>query len=70
MVFKKQKMIDRLKAEGKEEEITVEITAIMNNLDGQTVYTSCWNRVVNDKPVYWCIGKNGEGFDVCESDCE
>jgi len=69
MVFSKEKMIERLTNEGKVEAITNEIILIMDNLDGQQVSTSSWNRQVNDAPVYTCVGKDGESYDVNENDC-
>lgn len=69
MVFSKEKMIERLKSEGKEKQITPEIIAIMDNLDGQPVGTNSWNRQVNDEPVYSCEGKDGKFYDVFEGDC-
>ena len=69
MVFSKAKMIERLTNEGKVEAITNEIILIMDNLDGQQVSTSSWNRQVNDAPVYTCVGKDGESYDVNENDC-
>lgn len=70
MRFKKQKMIDRLTNEGLADQITPEIVAIMDNLDGQEVSENCWSRKVLDQQVYWCIGKDGTGFEVNEQDCE
>lgn len=69
MKFSKQKMIDRLTKEGNADKITDEIVVIMNNLDGQTANASCWRRQVYGEPVYWVVGKDGNGEYVSEYDC-
>lgn len=69
MVFSKQKMIDRLTAEGRAQDIDDEALAIMDNLDGQPVGTNSWHRQVRNMPVYACRGKDGKVFDVNENDC-
>ena len=69
MVFSKQKMIERLTAEGRADAITEDIIAIMDDLDGQPVSTNSWNRQVYDEPVYTCLSKSGSHFDVNENDC-
>lgn len=70
MVFKKQKMINRLKKEGLGDKITDEIIAIMDDLDGQEANENCWNRKVHGEPVYYVYGKSGNGQYVNENDCE
>ena len=70
LTFKKEKMIARLTADGRAEEITPEIVGIMDNLDGQAASASCWRRQVYDEPVLWVIGKDGKGEYVFEGDCE
>lgn len=70
MKFSKQKMIERLMKEGKGDQITAEIEEIMNDLDGQEVTEQCWDRQVKDEPVYWCVGKSGNGNYVHELDVE
>lgn len=62
-------MIERLTKEGREKMITNEIMDIMDNLDGQKAIENCWERQVNNNPVYWVIGKNGKGEYVNENDC-
>lgn len=69
MVFSKQKMIDRLTREGRADQITDAILAIMDNLDGQKASENCWERRVKDEPVLYVVGKNGEGEIVNEEDC-
>ena len=70
MKFVKQKMIDRIKAEGREDMIDDEVMSIMDNLDGQEATRSCWRRIVHGDPVLWVVGKDGEGYYVNELDCE
>ena len=50
MVFSKEKMIERLKKSGRGAEITADIVAIMDDLDGQKATSSCWDR--------WVKGEN------------
>lgn len=69
MKFYKERMIARLTKEGLADQITPEIIAIMDNLDGQEATASCWNRRVFGEPVYWVIGKDGTGEYVNEYDC-
>lgn len=70
MKFCKDRMIERLTEEGRADAITDEDLAIMDNLDGQEVNTTCWRRTVYDEPVYWVWGKDGHGQYVNENDCE
>ena len=70
MKFSKDLMVARLTREGLADQITDEIEAIMDNLDGQEASASCWERQVNDKPVLWVVGKNGKGTYVNEADCK
>ena len=70
MRFSKAKMIARIKKEGREDMIDNEVTAIMDNLDGQTAEASCWRRVVHGEPGLWVVGKDGNGQYVNEADCE
>ena len=69
LVFKKQKMIDRLTAEGRADQITQDVLDIMDNLDGCKASASCWRRQVYDEPVLWVVGKDGNGEYVNENDC-
>lgn len=70
MVFKKEKMIARIKEEGMAELITEDVLKIMDNLDGQRAEESCWRRRVYGEPVMYVIGKDGIGQYVNELDCE
>ena len=69
MKFSKQKMLDRIKAEGRMDLVGETELGIMDNLDGQPVKKICWDRAVKDEPVYWCVGKDGKGEYVNENDC-
>ena len=69
MVFSKAKMVERLTAQGLADQITPEVTAIMDNLDGGYANPSNWRRVVYGEPVLWVVGKNGNGDYVNENDC-
>ena len=69
MVFSKRRMLERLKRDGRLGEVTAEIIGIMDNLDGQAVTTSSWNRQVYLQPVYSCTAKDGSVVDVNENDC-
>lgn len=67
--FNKAKMLERIKSEGRMDMVGETELAIMDDLDGQEVTASCWERVVKGQPVYWCVGKSGEGQYVNEKDC-
>lgn len=69
MRFVKERMIERVKAAGKEEMLTDDVMETMDNLDGCEATTSCWRRQVMMEPVLWVVGKNGEGEYVYEGDC-
>ena len=69
MKFSKDLMMKRLEKEGMLDQVDEEIIKIMDDLDGQQVSSNCWNRQVYDEPVYWCVGKSGEGQYVNELDC-
>ena len=68
MKFNKEKMIERLIKEGLANKITSEIISVMDDLDGQSVDANCWDRQVKGEPVYWCVGKSGNGYYVNEND--
>lgn len=67
--FSKSKMIERLKREGRADQITPEIEAMMDNFDGKEANTYNWANVVYQEPLCWCIGKDGTGTYVNECDC-
>lgn len=69
MVFKKELMLKRVEEAGMLHLVGETELAIMDNLDGQPVTASCWNRQVYDQPVYACLGKDGKYYDVNEADC-
>lgn len=69
MKFSKEKMIERITAEGREDMLTPDVISIMDNLDGQEALAQCWQRVVMDEPVFYVIGKDGNGEYVNENDC-
>ena len=69
MVFKKELMLKRVEAEGMMHMVGPVELAMMDNLDGQEVFTSSWARQVNGAPVYACKGKDGRVSDVYEGDC-
>ena len=69
MVFSKAKMVERLTAQGLADQITPEVTAIMDNLDGCDANPSNWRRVVHGDPLLWVVGKDGNGNYVNEKDC-
>lgn len=70
MVFRKKLMLERIKNEGNMQLVDDTVLKIMDNLDGQEVTPACWRRQVYDEPVFWCVGKDGEGMYVNEDDCE
>lgn len=70
MKFSKQKMLDRIAKENRMHLVGETELAIMDDFDGQEVTASCWARVVKGLPVYYCVGKSGNGDYVNENDCE
>ena len=68
--FRKDKMIARVTAAGKADMIDAEVMAMMDNLDGCEASASCWERVVKGAPVYWVVGKDGNGAYVADVDCD
>ena len=68
--FKKEKMLARIKAEGREDLIDETVLKIMDNLDGQEVSSANWNRQVYGEDVYYCYGKDGKVYDVAACECE
>lgn len=70
MVFKKERMMKRIKAEGLLHLVGEVDRQIMDNLDGQEVSSANWSRTVKGEPVYSCTGKDGKVYAVHEADCE
>lgn len=70
MVFKKEKMLDRIKREGRLDMVDDNVLSIMDNLDGQEAHTNSWRRQVYGEPVLIVKGKDGTYCDVNELDCE
>ena len=52
MVFSKEKMIERINKLGMSHMVGEVELKMMDNLDGQPVSSSSWNRRVNYDPVY------------------
>ena len=69
MRFYKSMMLERIGKEGRSGLVGEKELAVMDNLDGCEASASCWERQVNGKPVYWVVGKDGNGFYVNEADC-
>ena len=67
--FSKERMIKRIKEEGRVDMLTDDVIEIMDNLDGCEASNSCWRRTVFNEPVCWVIGKDGTGAYVNERDC-
>lgn len=70
MVFKKEKMMERIKREGRLDMVNSGVIAIMENLDGQEAQTNSWRRYVYGEPILAVKGKDGNWYTVNESDCE
>lgn len=70
MVFRKQKMIDRVIAEGNASMIDDTVLAIMDNLDGCYAESYNWESVVKGSNLLWCVGKDGTGQYVNPLDCD
>lgn len=69
LVFSKKKMMERLTNEGRAEEVTPDLEAIMDALDGKEAIASCWRRVVYNESVYYVRIDEGTGEYVNENDC-
>lgn len=69
MVFRKAKMIARLKQEGKEHLIDDEINEIMDLLDGKEVTKNDFKALVHGEEEYF-IRVDYEYYPVCKQDCE
>ncbi len=69
LVFSKKKMMERLANEGRAEEVTPDLEAIMDALDGKEAIASCWRRVVYNEPVYYVRMGEKTGEYVNENDC-
>lgn len=69
-VFRKEKMVARIIAEGRTDMLTPEIDAIMDKLDGREATDHCWRRQVLGEPVLYVVGRGGTGTYVNEADCE
>ena len=67
--FSKQKMLDRIKQEGRMDLVDDTVKEMMDNLDGMEANPSCWQRVVHQEPVMWVVGRDGNGAYVNENDC-
>ena len=71
-VFRKAKMMVRIEKAGMTKLVDAQSLEIMNKLDGKPASASCWERVVNGRPVLWVAEKslpNGGAY-VHEDDCE
>ncbi len=70
MKFSKEKMLARIKKEGRSDLIDTQTIEIIENLDGCEAVESNWRKVVMGEPLLWVVGKNGHGEYVNEKDCE
>lgn len=69
-VFRKEKMLARVKAEGLEGMLDDETMAIMNGLDGKEVFPNLWRQTVyGEEDAHYCV-LNGEQLPVNIHDCE
>lgn len=77
LVFSKRRMLERLEKEGRAAELSPEVLAVMDALDGGEAIESCWRRRVYDEAVYYVhfagekapAGQEGKGEYVNEEDC-
>ena len=69
MRFSKERMVKRVTDAGMGHMLDEKTLAKMDDLDGCEASPSCWERVVNGKPLLWVVGKSGEGSYVNEADC-
>lgn len=69
-IFRKEKMVARIIAEGRTDMLTPEVDAIMTKLDGHEADSNCWRNVVHGEPVMFVRLADGTGEYVNEADCE
>lgn len=70
-VFRAQKMLDRIKREGLENELDDEMLALIKKLDGKKGNDYNWESFVNDKPLVWIeADEDQDGTYVALCDCE
>ena len=70
-IFRAKKMLDRVKAEGKENLLDDETIAFIVKLDGKKANDYNWASVVRDEPLCWIApdeDQNGTYVALC--DCE
>ena len=74
VVFKAEKMLERVRREGKAEYLTDEIKAQIKALDGKEGTTSNWRNRVYGEDVVWIprnpLDGSGEGVYVALCDCD
>ena len=70
-VFKKEKMMARLNAQGRANEIDADSREIMDNLDGREVKCNLWRETVYGEANSWyCTDADGIQYPVNIDDCE
>lgn len=69
--FRKEKMINRLKKEGRIDQVRPEDYELMDLLDGEQGNDYNWESVVKDNPLVWieATDKHGGAY-VCLEDCD
>lgn len=72
--FRADKMLARVKAEGKEHLLDEETVALIKSLDGKQGSDYNWESFVNDNPLVWIapeeLGGDFKGTYVALCDCE
>ena len=70
MVFRKDKMLARLKEEGMLHLVDNEALSIMNKLDGREAKKNDFKALVYDQEEYYVTTAEGENYPVNKHDCE
>lgn len=71
--FRAEKMLARVRREGKGELLDKETVAFIKSLDGKVGNDNNWRSVVHDEPLVWIDGvktEDGIGVYVAACDCD
>lgn len=69
-VFKKDKMLNRLKKENTLYIVNDDMLEIINDLDGRECTNDCFEKFYYGSPVLACMGSNGIIYNIYECDCD
>lgn len=71
IIFRKEKLIARLTAEGRMHLIDDEKMAVIDNIDGKTATPNIWKKsLYDDDDAYICTTDDGRQFAIKLTDCD